>query len=249
MAGARTVALIEVQQLQLPGRLQPLDFQLQPGELLGLIGPNGAGKSSLLHCLAGIEPGQGEIRLQGRELQQWSPQTRAQQIGLLPQRCQSAWALKVADIIALGRLPWGDEDADAIARAAQLAGVEQWLQRPVARLSGGEQARVWLARVLAGEPQLLLADEPLASLDLYYQCRVLECLRAYASGERAVILSLHDLSLAARSCDRLCLLDQGRVHALGTPAQVLTVENLRAVYGIEAQIDLQAEPPLVVALG
>lgn len=243
------MALIESRELQLPGRLQPLSFQLQPGELLGLIGPNGAGKSSLLHCLGGIESYGGEVWLEGRELRQWSPQTRAQQIGLLPQRGQSAWALKVADIVALGRLPWGDEDAEAISRAAQLAGVEQWMQRPVAQLSGGEQARVWLARVLAGEPQLLLADEPLASLDLYYQCRVLECLRDYASGERAVILSLHDLALAARSCDRLCLLDHGRVHALGSPAQVLTVENLRAVYGIEAKIDLQAEPPLVAALG
>lgn len=243
------MALIEIAQLRLGQRLQGIDLQLEPGELLGLIGPNGAGKSSLLHCLAGIEPFQGQIRLQGKALQQWPAAQRARRIALLPQRAQSAWAVTVADIIALGRLPWGDEDADAIARAAQLAGVEQWLGQSVEKLSGGQQARVWLARVLAGEPQLLLADEPLASLDLYHQCRVLERLRDYADGERSVVLSLHDLALAARSCDRLCLLSRGRIHALGTPQQVLTVENLRAVYGVETHIDLAAWPPVVSTLG
>jgi iron complex transport system ATP-binding protein len=115
----------------------------------------------------------------------------------------------------------------------------------VDQLSGGEQARVWLARLLAGEPRVILADEPLASLDLYYQQQVLKLLRRYTSRERAVILSLHDLSLAAAWCDRLVLMEAGRVVAVGTPQAVLTAENLRQVFRVEAEIDFSAAVPLL----
>lgn len=243
------MALIEVRNLCVDTRLRAVELQLQPGEMLGVIGPNGAGKSTLLQCLAAIQPFQGEVLFQDTPLKRIDPQRRAQQIGFLPQRCDSAWALSVRDIIALGRLPWNDEDAERIAWAAHQAGVSDWLTHPVDQLSGGEQARVWLARVLAGEPTLLLADEPLASLDLYYQCRILELLRSYASESRAVVVSIHDLALAARVCDRLCLLHHGRVHALGRPAEVLTPANLREVYQVDVHIDLQHQPPIVSATG
>ena len=243
------MALIEIAGLTVDTRLKALDLAVQPGEMLGLIGPNGAGKTTLLHCLAGLEPYQGEIHLHGTPLQQFSVQQRARQIGLLPQRCQSAWALSVRDIIGLGRLPWGDEPKTLVEWMAHQTGVTQWLDQPVDKLSGGEQARVWLARVLAGEPQLLLADEPLASLDLYYQCRVLELLRSYAQEAHGVIVALHDLEQAARYCDRLCMLHQGQVYAQGTPGQVLTVGNLRSVYHVEARIDLHAQPPIISVIG
>lgn len=243
------MALIEIAGLTVDTRLKSIDLTVQSGEMLGLIGPNGAGKTTLLHCLAGIEPYQGEIYLHKAPLQQISVQQRARQIGLLPQRCQSAWALSVRDIIGLGRLPWGDEPKTRVEWIAHQTGVTQWLDQPVDKLSGGEQARVWLARVLAGEPQLLLADEPLASLDLYYQCRVLELLHSYAQDHQSIIVSLHDLSQAARYCDRLCLLHQGQIYAQGTPAQVLTVDNLRAVYQVEACVDLQAHPPIISVIG
>lgn len=243
------MALIEVSGLTVDTRLKAIDLAVQPGEMLGLIGPNGAGKTTLLHCLAGIEPYQGDIQLHDAPLEKLSVQQRARQIGLLPQRCQSAWALSVRDIISLGRLPWGDESKTPVERVAHQTGVTQWLDQPVDKLSGGEQARVWLARVLAGEPQLLLADEPLASLDLYYQCRVLELLRHYAQQHHGVIVSLHDLAQAARYCDRLCLLHRGQVYAQGTPAEVLTVDNLRAVYQVEACVDLQAHPPIISVIG
>lgn len=152
----------------------------------------------------------------------------------------------MADIVALGRLPWGDQDREAMERAMTQAGVLALQGRKVDHLSGGEQARVWLARVLAGQPRVLLADEPIASLDLYHQRRVMDVLRRYAHAERAVVLALHDLSLAARYCDQLCLLDQGRVRALGTPAEVLTEANLSAVFRVPVHVDLSASPPVII---
>ncbi|HAV88141.1 MAG TPA: ABC transporter ATP-binding protein [Pseudomonas sp.] len=237
--------LIDAKQLAVPGRLHGIDLTLTPGQMLGLIGPNGSGKSTVLQCLAGIQTHAGQVALEGRDARQLPASIRARRIGLLPQACQSAWALSVSDVVALGRLPWHDRDAAAIGRAIEQTGISAWLGERVDHLSGGEQARVWLARVLAGEPQLLLADEPIASLDLLHQRNVMQLLREYAAGERGVIVALHDLALAARYCDRLCLLHGGRVQAAGTPAEVLTEANLQAVFGVEVKVDLDVHPPIV----
>ena len=238
--------LMRLERVAVDGRLAALDLHLAAGKMLGLIGPNGAGKSTLLHCMAGIQAHAGRIELAGEELARLPPMQRARRIGFLPQASHSAWALSVADVVALGRLPWNDSDAAAIDAAMHATGVAAWRARRVDRLSGGEQARVWLARVLAGQPRLLLADEPIASLDLRHQLRVMELLRAHARPGHGTILSLHDLGLAARYCDKLCLLQDGRVHAFGTPAEVLTAANLRTVFEIEAHIDLRADPPIVL---
>lgn len=241
------MALISIEQLSVAQRLSHISLNLAPGELLGIIGPNGAGKSTLLQSLAGIQPYQGQIRLHGSELQALKPSYRAQKIGFLPQSNQSAWALSVHDVIALGRLPWRDTDPQAIAQAAADTQVSQWLERCVTQLSEGQQARVWLARALAGQPQVLLADEPVASLDMLQQQSILALLRKYPGQQRGVILSIHDLSLAARYCDRLCLLHQGRIHAIGTPHEVLTRSNLREVYQVDSYIDLDNQPPIIMA--
>jgi ABC-type cobalamin/Fe3+-siderophores transport system ATPase subunit len=241
------MALIRIEHLSVPQRLSDISLSLAPGELLGIIGPNGAGKSTLLQSLAGIQPYQGQVRLNGAPVQSLNPSYRAQQIGFLPQSSQSAWALAVRDVIALGRLPWRDNDCQAIAQAAADTQVSQWLERKVTQLSDGEQARVWLARALAGQPQVLLADEPVASLDLLHQQSILALLRKYPGQQRGVILSIHDLSLAARYCDRLCLLQQGRIHAIGTPSEVLTSRNLREVYQVDSYIDLHNNPPIIMA--
>lgn len=238
--------LIDIHELSVGQRLVNVSLNLAPGEMLGVIGANGAGKSTLLHCLAGIQAYQGSIRLAGSALAAIPERQRAQQLGFLPQSSQSAWALSVRDVIALGRLPWGDSDAKAIAQAAAAAQVEGWLERQVDQLSGGQQARVWLARVLAGQPRVLLADEPVASLDLYQQQNVLRLLRRYAQSGRGVMLSIHDLSLAARYCDRLCLLHQGRVIAVGPPKDVLTKEHLQEAFHIDVHIDLENHPPIIV---
>ncbi len=240
------MALIRAQHLHLGRRLVDVSLTLAPGEVLGIIGPNGAGKSSLLQCLAGLLPYQGDVFVSGHALTDLSPRQRAQQLGYLPQSCDSAWSLSVDDIVALGRLPWGDQDAPAMQRAVAQAGVQELLGRKVDQLSGGERARVWLARVLAGEPRVLLADEPIASLDLYHQRSVMDVLRRYAQGQHGVVLALHDLSLAARYCDQLCLMEQGRVRALGTPAEVLTEAHLSAVFRVPVHVDLTASPPVIL---
>lgn len=238
--------LISVSQLRVDRRLQGISLNLCAGEVLGILGANGAGKSTLLHCLAGIQEYQGEVLLQGHPLTRVPERQRAQQVGFLPQSSQSAWALSVRDVISLGRLPWGDSNTEAIVQAATATGVTDWLERPVDRLSGGQQARVWLARVLAGQPRVLLADEPAASLDLRQQQVVLDLLRDYAAGGCGVMLSIHDLSLAARYCDRLALLHEGRLLALGGVAEVLTVEYLQQAFAVDAYIDLQGQPPIVI---
>lgn len=238
--------LISVSQLSVDRRLQGISLNLCAGEVLGILGANGAGKSTLLHCLAGIQEYQGEVLLQGHPLTRVPERQRAQQVGFLPQSSQSAWALSVRDVISLGRLPWGDSNTEAIVQAATATGVTDWLERPVDRLSGGQQARVWLARVLAGQPRVLLADEPVASLDLRQQQVVLDLLRDYAAGGCGVMLSIHGLSLAARYCDRLALLHEGRLLALGGVAEVLTVEYLQQAFAVDAYIDLQGQPPIVI---
>lgn len=237
---------LDVQGLRVDTRLADISFQLQAGEMLGLIGPNGAGKSTLLNCLANLQPYQGSVLFDGHAVAALSARERAQKIGFLPQAGASAWALRVADVVALGRLPWGDTDARAMQNAVELSGIETLLSRTVDQLSGGEQARVWLARVLAGEPEIVLADEPIASLDLFYQRNIMASLRRYASAGRAVVLAIHDLGFAARYCDRLCLLKNGRVRALGLPSDVLTEARVYEVFGVETEIDLQANPPRII---
>ncbi len=239
------MALIKVCGLGLAQRLEAIDLSLRAGEVLGIIGPNGSGKSTLLQCLAGLLPYRGSCTLTGHELATLQPRQRAQAIGFLPQSCDASWPLAVEDIVALGRLPWGDADTARIDAAIEQAGVRALCGRRIDQLSGGEQARVWLARVLAGRPRVLLADEPIASLDLYYQHTIMDTLRRYADAGNAVVLAIHDFSLAARHCDRLCLLHEGRLHAFGTPAEVLRESELSTVFRIPVHVDLAARPPII----
>ena len=240
------MALIEVHDLTLPNRLAGFSLTLLPGEMLGVIGPNGAGKSSLLQSLAGLLPAKGDIRLAGVPLCTLTNLDRARQIGFLPQFCDSAWALAVEEIVALGRLPWRDRNEAIIWKAMQETGIEAMANKQIDHLSGGEQARVWLSRVLAGTPRLILADEPAASLDLYYQARIMDTLRQHASGACGVILAIHDLALAARYCDRFCLLKQGRIHAFGPPEAVLTEAALSDAFNVPIHVDLAHSPPIIL---
>jgi len=240
------MALIEVKDLYLPKRLEHISLQLNDGEMLGLIGPNGSGKSSLLNVLGNVINAEGELTMQGEPIHALTDLERAKKIGLLPQEAAVAWSLRVEDVVALGRLPWRDKDNTKINQAIDQAGIRQLLGRSVDRLSGGERARVWLARVLAGTPRILLADEPIASLDIHHQLSVMDVLKKHAIPGQAVIVALHDLALAARYCDRLCLLHEGKLVAMGESSEVLTEDMLFRTYGIKVEVDLKRCPPLVM---
>lgn len=210
------------------------------GKLSVILGPNGAGKSTLLACLSGLQkPGSGAALFGDMAVAAMPAKARAKAIGLLPQGAQTHWAVNAEALVALGRYPHSGGaalDSAAIEAAMAVTATAAFSGRPVTQLSGGERARVLMARVLAGEPQWILADEPLANLDPGYQIDMLELLRAQADAGVGVIAVLHDLHHAARYADHIVLLHQGRVFAQGAPASVLTKATLAVVYGIDADV-------------
>ena len=218
-----------------------VSLQLAAGELVGLIGPNGAGKSTLMSVLAGLlVPDSGEVQLQQQPLSKWSPAERARALAWVAQSGPIDWPLTVERIVSLGRLPhlsgWQRphaSDKRAIDNAIAATDCESLRRQVATTLSGGEKTRMLLARALAAEPAMLLADEPVAALDPGHQLQTMELLRQFASGDKACLVVLHDLSLAARFCDRLYLLHNGRVAAHGQPQQVLDEDNIRQVYAVE----------------
>ncbi|MEJ2464619.1 MAG: ABC transporter ATP-binding protein [Candidatus Thiodiazotropha sp.] len=221
--------------------LDQVDLALGRGEMLGLIGPNGAGKSTLLRLLAGVLPADsGHLSLDGQPFEKLSRQQRARRIAYLPQLHQVAWPLSVERLVELGRLPhlepWqqpGSQDRAIIERVIVQTDLLALRQRRFDNLSGGEQARVLLARALVTEPDILLADEPVAALDPAHQLDVMELLSDHCDKGHSVIVVLHDLTLAAHYCDRLQLLFEGATLAEGPAQEVLNEENLAQAYAIE----------------
>lgn len=213
-----------------------VSFSVSPGECVGLIGPNGAGKTTLLRAALGLLPHEGVSSLSALP-----PPARAAQAAWMPQAREIAWPVEVETLIALGRIPHlprgaGLRDADRAAVDAAIArmGLDGFRHRRATDLSGGEQARVLIARALAQDTPLLLADEPIAGLDPASQIATMQVFRALAEEGRAVIVSLHDLGLAARHCTRLLMMGAGRLVADGAPSQVLTPDNVARVFGVTA---------------
>lgn len=228
------------------GVMRDVSLTLQPGMLTAIVGPNGAGKSSMLAALAGLLPVEGEVLLDGRAMDAITGRERARQIGFLPQQAEVAWDVSVRTLVELGRLPWRsapgrparagrEQDDTAVAEAIAVMELGELADRPVSNLSGGERARAMMARVLAGQPQWILADEPLASLDLAHQQRLTEQLRAEAQKGRGVAVVMHDLAAAMNRADRVVVLDRGRIVADGRPEQALSQTYLREVWHVEAE--------------
>ncbi|MBA4164169.1 MAG: ABC transporter ATP-binding protein [Erythrobacter sp.] len=213
-----------------------LSAALEPGRITAICGPNGAGKSSLLSALAGlIPPADGRATIDGGDLAALAPRERARRIGYLPQLGEIAWDLSVRNLVALGGLPHGGPGPGHVEGALEAVHLTELADRPVSTLSGGERARALLARVFAGDPQWILADEPLAALDFYHQLEVLAALREAARLGRGVVLVLHDLALAMNHADRVLVLDQGRLHADAAPEDALSVGTIIEVWGVAAR--------------
>ena len=224
--------------------LNDCSVQVRAGELVGLIGANGAGKTSLLKCLAGLtKPRTGEILLQGERLNEMTIAARALFSGYLEQHPQTVWPLSVEQIVALGRLPHrnalsSDSGSAALIEAALTHTDTLSLQhRMFTTLSAGEQLLVHIARVIVAQTRLILADEPTAALDPWHQWQIMAVLQDLCSQGKGMMVVMHDLSLAARFCSRLILMEKGRIIASGTASEVLTPELMARCYRIDAHFD------------
>ena len=225
--------------------LADVSLRFQPGEVTAVVGPNGAGKSTLMACLAGLQtPTTGVVRIGETAPSALPDRARARRIGILPQSQEIAWAVDVETLVGLGRLPYrgalaggpGSEDRAIVARVMAQTATTPFAQRIATTLSGGERGRVLMARALAGEPEWLLADEPLTGLDPGHQFDACDLLRQIANEGRGVVVTLHDLGLAARLADRIVVLAEGRVRADGPPHEALTEALLAEVYGVVAKV-------------
>jgi iron complex transport system ATP-binding protein len=216
-------------------------FSLNAGELVALVGPNGAGKTTLMRALAGLVPARGTITLAGKPLGSLGPRERARGVSYLPQGHVFHWPMSVESIVMLGRTPHADpfssvspDDRVAVVQALAVTETQEFAERAVTMLSGGEKARVALARALATQAPVLLADEPTAALDPRHQLVVMELLREATRRGNAILAIMHDLTLAARFADRVLVMNEGRIVAEGPPVEALAPEQLASVFGVEA---------------
>ena len=252
VAEARSIRVVAGGKTLLDG----VSLAVRAGEVLALVGPNGAGKSTALGVLAGdIRPSGGEVRVDGRAIGEWSTKELARRRSVLPQHNPLSFPFDVDSVVRMGRVPWAGTEAEAeddvvVADALRATDVTHLVTRRYPTLSGGEQARVALARVFAQNTDLLLLDEPTAALDLRHQEEVLRLARLRARAGAAVLVVLHDLGLAAAYADRIAVLDRGRLAAIGPPGQVCTGELLSEVY--HHPVEVVAHPrtglPLILPL-
>ena len=224
--------------------LHHLDVDVREGEWLGVVGPNGAGKSTWLRAIAGLLPYSGSLCLRGREVRDWSGRERAREVALVRQQTDLPFAFPVREMVALGRAPhlgWlsplSATDRQSVNAALTALGLDEVAERPVTALSGGEQQRVLLAQALAQQAPMLLLDEPTAHLDVRHRLDLLDHVRGLADRGHTVVAAMHDLEWAARYSDRILMLHEGRIAALGAPREVLTPARLAEVFGVHAEVE------------
>ncbi|GAA2434196.1 ABC transporter ATP-binding protein [Streptomyces macrosporus] len=224
--------------------VRELDVELPPHRVTAIVGPNGCGKSTLLSGLARLlAPREGAVLLDGRELASISTREVARTIGLLPQSATAPDGLTVRDLVRYGRQPhqgllrqWSRADAEAVEAALDAADLRELADRRLETLSGGQRQRAWIAMAVAQDTEILMLDEPTSALDIGHQLEVLEMIRGLAAKGRTVVLVLHDLTTACRYADHMLALLDGRIVAQGAPADVMTPDLVRTLYGVESTI-------------
>jgi ABC-type cobalamin/Fe3+-siderophores transport system ATPase subunit len=236
--------MLEVQEVWYQGILHGISRTWPAGRLVGLVGPNGAGKSTLLRILAGIwVPTGGSVRVEGMTVHQLPPRRRARRLSYLPQHLPDDIPFSVREFVEMGRYAHRPRiggltraDRQAVEAALNRLNLRDHGDDPLSRLSGGQRQRAAIARCLAQESRVLLLDEPVSNLDLYYQWDILRLLRELADEGRLIVMAIHHLELAAAFCDELLLLQEGRVHSAGPPALVLTPAAVRSVFGVDVNV-------------
>jgi iron complex transport system ATP-binding protein len=223
--------------------LKGVSLAVEAGEFAGLIGANGSGKTTLLRILLGLLPASGEVRLCGDPLESLNRREIAKRATIVPQETRIDFAFTVREIVAMGRTPYLGRftperavDREAITRVMCETGISDLAERHVTELSGGERQRVHLARALAQRTRIILLDEPTANLDLTHQYDAFELVLEFARSGGAALAAIHDLSLAARFCDRLLLLSEGKIVAAGSPPEVITESNLAHHFALRASV-------------
>ncbi|WP_241386904.1 ABC transporter ATP-binding protein [Rhodococcus sp. CH91] len=237
-----------------------LDLAIPTGVVTTVIGPNGCGKSTLLRSLSRLlKPRTGTVLLDGADITTMRTREVARVLGMLPQAPVAPEGLTVADLVSRGRHPhqswfrqWSSDDEDEVALALERTGIADLADRPVDELSGGQRQRAWISMALAQGTDILLLDEPTTYLDLAHSMEVLDLVdRLHSELGRTVVMVLHDLNLAVRYSDHLVVMKQGRIVASGPPAEVISVELLREVFGLDASViaDPVSDRPLIVPIG
>nr|CBH38016.1 ABC transporter, ATP-binding protein [uncultured archaeon]CBH38507.1 ABC transporter, ATP-binding protein [uncultured archaeon] len=235
--------------------LKDICIELAASEMLGVVGPNGAGKSTLLRCIDRIlKPQRGSILLDEREIKKMNMLELAKKLGYIPQSTSQVFPATVFDTVLLGRRPhvgWrsGEKDRKKVLKSLQMLNIEKFAMRDINELSGGQQQKVFIARALTQEPDVLLFDEPTSNLDIKHQLEVMEIIKSIVrEKEISAIMAIHDLNLASRYVDRIIMMNGGEIFSAGDSVSVLTPESIKQVYGVEAEVNHIHGRPYIVPI-
>lgn len=242
--------MLNIERLRFSYRTRPvledIDLDIRKGEIIGILGPNGCGKTTLLKLLnRNLHPESGKVSMSGKDIEKISKKEIARHIAVVPQSNEIRFAFTVRDIVMMGRMPFlnqfeneTSEDVRIVEEAMRRTNITEFADRPINTMSGGERQRAIIARALAQKPEIILLDEPTLHLDINHQFEVLDLVKRLSKDEElTVVIVSHDLPMVVKYCDRMVLIHDHKVFAIGTPEEVLTAENMRTVFNIDAVLE------------